>query len=439
MKTLFPQSFILYAFYGCVLLLIFVLINLQNIGQTQSFIPDLTQLTESQQKAGIGQFQEKSQEEKDQEKDQEKEEKRKRERREREQREHERLRRRASTHQTSPVIVVGAAGATGAGAALGSRALRDSDPSDPIPAEPTIVYDDGSEPTSDVSLGSLEESPIAKPLRFRDRFQFGIEGNALAFYDLSGSSTPITQNIQASRVRIKEATGFEAAIGIRPIRDGESGFGVRGMFIEGSGEANTTSATLLFTNPNIGFAGNPVQVVRGSSLLGLEGNWLFGEPVMQTHLGFRVHQYEDSLHTRVLPNGVLHHIDAKSTSALIQVGISPRSELGYVHLDSMFQVGAGIVAGESETYLSGVVGPISDFTLESDRIKLALLFHGRVGVAIPITKYGRLRAGLQILAHNNMAHASGQIPVTNFANSQARLRTNTLAIGGGYAGFEFNW
>jgi hypothetical protein len=38
-----------------------------------------------------------------------------------------------------------------------------------------------------------------------------------------------------------------------------------------------------------------------------------------------------------------------------------------------------------------------------------------------------------------MAHASGQIPVTNFANSQARLRTNTLAIGGGYAGFELNW
>jgi hypothetical protein len=29
--------------------------------------------------------------------------------------------------------------------------------------------------------------------------------------------------------------------------------------------------------------------------------------------------------------------------------------------------------------------------------------------------------------------------VTNFANSQARLRTNTLAIGGGYAGFELNW
>ncbi len=157
MKTLFPQPLILYAFNGCVLLLIFVLINLQNIGQTQSFIPDLTQLTESQKKAGIGQFQEKSQEEKDQEK----EEKRKRERKNerREQREHERLRRRASTHQTSPVIVVGAAGATGAtgaGAALGSRALRDSDPSDPIPAEPAIVYDDGSEPTSDVSLGSLK-------------------------------------------------------------------------------------------------------------------------------------------------------------------------------------------------------------------------------------------------------------------------------------------
>ncbi len=105
----------------------------------------------------------------------------------------------------------------------------------------------------------------------------------------------------------------------------------------------------------------------------------------------------------------------------------------------MFQVGAGIVAGESETHLRGVVGPISDFTIESDRIKMALLFHGRMGIAIPITKYGRLRTGLQLLAHNNMAHAAGQIPVTNFANSQSRLRTNTLAIGGGYAGFELNW
>ncbi len=64
------------------------------------------------------------------------------------------------------MIVVGAAGATGAGAALGSRALRDSDPSDPIPAEPAIVYDDGSEPTSDVSLDSLEESPYRKTASF---------------------------------------------------------------------------------------------------------------------------------------------------------------------------------------------------------------------------------------------------------------------------------
>lgn len=415
-----------------VLALVFPFLCSPSLAQAQSFIPDLSQLTESQKKDGIGQFQEKSQEEKDQEK----EEQRKRERREREQRENERLRRHSLNHNASPVIVVGAAGA---GTALGSSALRDSNVSAPIQSEPTIVYEDESEPPYDVSFDSLETSPIAKPLRFRERFQFSIDGNALAFYDLSGSSTPITQNIQASRVRIKEATGFEAAIALRPIRNGESGFGVRGMFIEGSSSANTASATLLFTNPNIGFAGNPVQVVRDSSLLGIEANWLFGELVMQSHFGFRVHQYEDSLLTRVMPNGVSHQIDAKSTSAMAQFGISPRSELGNVHLESMFQVGAGIVAGESETHLSGVVGPISDFTIESDRIKLALLFHGRMGIAIPITRYGRLRTGLQILAHNNMAHASGQIPVTNFANSQARLRTNTLAIGGGYAGFELNW
>lgn len=432
MNTPFSLFLKFFAHNPFVLALAISFLSCPNLAQSQSFIPDLSQLTESQKKDGIGQFQEKSQEEKDQEK----EEQRKRERRERERREQERLRWHHSVHHAPPVIIVGAAGT---GAALGNSTLRDSDFTDPTVSEPTIVYEDESEPPYDSSLNSPETSPIAKPLRFRDRFQFSIDGNALAFYDLSGSSNPITQNIQASRVRIKEATGFEAALGIRPIRSGESGFGVRGMFIEGSSSANTASATLLFTNPNIGFAGNPVQVVRDSSLLGIEANWLFGELVTQSHLGFRVHQYEDSLLTRVMPNGVSHQINAKSTSAMAQVGISPRSELGYVHLESMFQVGAGIVAGESETHLGGVVGPISDFTIESDRIKLALLFHGRMGIAIPITKYGRLRTGLQILAHNNMAHASGQIPVTNFANSQARLRTNTLAIGGGYAGFELNW
>ena len=435
MSISFSLSIKFFAHNLFVLALICACLSCPNLAQSQSFIPDLSQLTESQKKDGIGQFQEKSQEEKDQEK----EEQRKRERREREQRENERLRRHSLNHNASPVIVVGAAGAAGAGTALGGSALRDSNVSAPIQSEPTTVYEDESEPPHDVSFESLEASPIAKPLRFRERFQFSIDGNALAFYDLSGSSTPITQNIQASRVRIKEATGFEAAIGLRPIRNGESGFGIRGIFIEGSSQANTNSATLLFTNPSIGFAGNPVQVVRDSSLLGVEGNWLFGEPVMQSHLGFRVHQYEDSLLTRVMPNGVLHQINAKSTSAMAQFGINPRSELGYIQLESMFQVGAGIVAGESETHLRGVVGPISDYTIESDRIKLALLFHGRMGIAIPITKYGRLRTGLQLLAHNNMAHAAGQIPVTNFANSQARLRTNTLALGGGYAGFELNW
>jgi hypothetical protein len=432
MNTPFSLFLKLFAHNLFVLALAFAFLSFPNLAQSQSFIPDLSQLSESQKNDGIGQFQEKSQEEKDQEK----EEQRKRERRERERREQERLRWHHSVHQASPVIIVGAAGT---GAALGNSTLRDSDSTDPIVSEPTIVYEDESEPAYDSSLNSLEASPIAKPLRFRDRFQLSIDGNALAFYDLSGSSTPITQNIQASRVRIKEATGFEAAIGIRPIRSGESGFGIRGMFIEGSSSANTASATLLFTNPNIGFAGNPVQVVRDSSLLGLEANWLFGELLMQSHFGFRFHQYEDGLLTRVMPSGVSHQINTQSTSAMAQFGINPRTELGYIHLESMFQVGAGIVAGESETLLRGVVGPISDFTIESDRIKMALLFHGRMGIAIPITKYGRLRTGLQLLAHNNMAHAAGQIPVTNFANSQARLRTNTLAIGGGYAGFELNW
>jgi hypothetical protein len=432
MNTPFSLFLKLFAHNPIVLALAFAFLSCPNLAQSQSFIPDLSQLTESQKKDGIGQFQDKSQEEKDQEK----EEQRKRERRERERREQERLRRHHSVHHASPVIIVGAAGT---GAALGNSTLRDSDSADPIVSEPTIVYEDESEPAYDSSLDSLETSPISKPLRFRDRFQFSIDGNALAFYDLSGSSTPITQNIQASRVRIKEATGFEAAIGIRPIRSGEFGFGVRGMFIEGSSSANTASATLLFTNPNIGFAGNPVQVVRDSSLLGLEANWLFGELLMQSHFGFRLHQYEDGLLTRVMSNGVSHQINTQSTSAMAQFGINPRSELGYIQLESMFQVGAGIVAGESETHLRGVVGPISDFTIESDRIKMALLFHGRMGIAIPITKYGRLRTGLQLLAHNNMAHAAGQIPVTNFANSQSRLRTNTLAIGGGYAGFELNW
>jgi hypothetical protein len=432
MNTSFSLLLKFFAHNPFVLALIFSFLSCPNLAQSQSFIPDLSQLTESQRKDGIGQFQEKSQEEKDKEKEEE----RKRERREREQREQERLRRHSLSHDVSPVIVVGAAGT---GAVLGSSAIRDSNVNNPILSEPTITYHDESEPTYDSSLESLETSPIAKPLRFRDRFQFSIDGNALAFYDLSGSNTPITQNIQASRVRIKEATGFEAAIGLQPIRSGESGFGVRGMFIEGSSSANTASATLLFTNPNIGFAGNPVQVVRDSSLLGLEANWLFGELAVQSHFGFRVHQYEDGLLTRVMPNGVSHQINAKSTSAMAQFGINPRSELGYIQLESMFQVGAGIVAGESETHLRGVVGPISDYTIESDRIKLALLFHGRMGIAIPITKYGRLRTGLQLLAHNNMAHAAGQIPVTNFANSQARLRTNTLALGGGYAGFELNW
>jgi hypothetical protein len=435
MNTPFSLFLKFFAHNLFVLALAFAFLSCLNLGRAQSFIPDLSQLSESQKKDGIGQFQEKSQEEKDQEK----EEQRKRERRERERRENQRLRLHSLNHHASPVIVVGAAGAAGAGAALGSSALRDSNVSAPIQSEPLIVYEDESEPPYDVSFDSPETSPIAKPLRFRERFQFCIDGNALAFYDLSGSSTPITQNIQASRVRIKEATGFEAAIGIRPIRSGESGFGVRGMFIEGSSSADTASATLLFTTPNIGFAGNPVQVERDSSLLGIEANWLFGELVMQSHFGFRVHQYEDGLLTRVMQNGVLHQINTKSTSLMAQFGINPRSELGHIHLESMFQVGAGIVAGESETHLRGVVGPISDFTIESDRIKLALLFHGRMGIAIPITKYGRLRTGLQILAHNNMAHASGQIPITNFANSQARLRTNTLAIGGGYAGFELNW
>ncbi len=179
------------------------------------------------------------------------------------------------------------------------------------------------------------------------------------------------------------------------------------MFIEGSSEANTTSATLLFTNPNIGFCWQSRAGCERLFTVGNRGNWLFGEPVMQTHLGFRVHQYEDSLHTRVLPNGVLHHIEAKSTSALIQVGISPRSELGYVHLDSMFQVGAGIVAGESETYLSGVVGPISDFTLESDRSSWHCCFMVAWGLRFPLPSNGRLRAGLQILAHNKYGTCFG--------------------------------
>jgi hypothetical protein len=434
MSTSFSLTSKPFAHTCCVLACLFALLGDSYTLRAQSFVPDLSNLSSEEKKEGKGQFQKKSKEEEDREKE-EKKERERREERERHRREHERWQQFHSPRVVAPVVVGGAVGA----AALGSTALRDPTGTDPISIGPTTIYEHQSEETYEVPLEAFESSPIARPLRFRDRFQISMDGNALVFYDMSGSSTPITQGIQASRVRLKEATGFDASFGFKPRRNGETGFVVRGMAIEGSSSASVSTANLLFTTPNIGFAGNPVQVTRDSSLFGVEGNWLFGDIATQSHFGIRVHHFEDNLLTRVLPSGVLHQVDTKSTSVMAQLGINPRKEWDYLHWESMFQVGAGLVAGESETRLQGVVGPISDYYLEADKIKIALLFHGRLGVAVPVTKYGRLRTGLQLLAHNNMAIASGQIPVTNFTNSQSRLRTNTLALGGVYAGLELNW
>jgi hypothetical protein len=107
-------------------------------------------------------------------------------------------------------------------------------------------------------------------------------------------------------------------------------------------------------------------------------------------------------------------------------------------METQFQIGAGLFYGESSTQLRNVVGgasPGGDDILV-DRWKGTVYFRSILGWMIPISNFGKLRAGVQLLAQDQFTHAAGQMSSIDFVTPAYELQTNSYLFGGLFAGLE---
>ena len=399
---------------------------------------DLSQLTEEEKEEGIGQFQPKIPKNKEPNTPRSKP-------------KDDRPRHHRSFVPGPAPIVIGGLGAGAIGA--GSLVLSQHQPWQESSSGPAIVdewghasQNDGLTEDMDPSLFS-EQTELHQPnlmhteplkLRFKDRYRISAKAEALFLRDMSGLNVPITQGIQSSRLRWNNGIGVDANFSISPRTKSDFGFDLGFLSSRASDSVQTSSATLLFTDPHIGFAAHPFSSRRETGFLSFDSNFLLPDGVYHAAIGFRITNVEDLLENRVLSDGLTHRIDTNSTTYLLQASISPRWEFQFVHIESLFQIGAGAFYGEATTQLRNVVGgpsPGGD-DIFVDRWKGTVYFRGKLGAAIPIGYFGKLRAGFQFLAQDQYAHPAGQMRSVDFITPSYGLQTNSYLMGGLFVGLE---
>lgn len=349
-------------------------------------------------------------------------------------------------HHYHPNYIVGAgAGATG-GVIVGNslrkqsfRSAEDYDINSPVDYNsdlPQVPLQQSPDP----SEYYVEDPPPAKLMNFDGvptRPNIEVDVQALFARDLSRFDAQVVDGINTNQLGWSGASGIEVALRIqRPTELGlEAGFALIG----GDDEARTSSAQLLYTKPNIGFAASPFVSYRDTSLATVEGNML--SPVFpwgQARLGMRWLHVQDTLENQVLPNGLFQHIETKSNSFLIQLALEPSLEFKRVRLESLFQIGIGPVFSKSNTHFRNLVGgpPGLPSEIVLDRASGTVFFKGRLGLAIPIRHWLVARTGVQLLAQSDTAPASAQISHTDLALQRFHLRTESMAIGALFVGIE---
>jgi hypothetical protein len=399
---------------------------------------DLSQLSDEEKVQGVGQFQPKKPKVDEPKKPEPK-------------REDDRTRRHRNsfTRPAPPAIGGLGAGAIGAGAWVYSQ----QQPWQESNTDP-VVSDGWSQPSSEaIEFGEMnsdlfvDQAELQQPsvvhteplkLRFLDRYSISAKAEAVFLRDMSSLNVPITQGIQSSRLKWNNGTGIDATLSISPRTKSEFGFDVGLLNFQAADSAQVASSTILYTDPHIGLSPHPFSSYREMSLLSIDSNLLLPDNFYHTAIGFRVSQAEDLLENRVLPNGLTHRIDASSTSYLLQASVAPRWEFRFIHMETQFQIGAGLFYGESSTQLRNVVGGASpgvDDVLV-DRWKGTVYFRSKLGGMIPIGNFGKLRAGVQLLAQDQFTHAAGQMRSIDFVTPSYQLQTNSNVFGGLYAGLE---
>ena len=351
-------------------------------------------------------------------------------------------------HHYHPNYIVGAgAGATG-GVIVGNSLRKqrfgnaaDYDINAPVDYNSDLPQVPLQEPP-DPSDYYVEDPPPAKLMNF-DAVPAGpnikVDVQSLFARDLSRFDAQIVDGINTNQLGWSGATGIEVALRIQRSTPSELGLQAGFALIGGDDEARSSSAQLLYTKPNIGFAPSPFVSYRDTSLATVEGNLL--SPVFpwgQAGLGMRWLHLQDTLENQVLPNGLFQHIETKSNSFVIQFTLEPSLEFKRVRLESLFQIGVGPVFSKSNTQFQNLVGgpPGLPNEIVLDRVSGTAFFKGQLGLAIPLRHWLVARTGVQLLAQSDTAPAAAQISHTDLALQRFHLRTESMAIGALFVGIE---
>ena len=267
----------------------------------------------------------------------------------------------------------------------------------------------------------------------------GVKVNSLFFRDLSRFDAQIVDGINSNQLGWSGAAGIESSFYLNSSGSNDFGFNLGFALVRGDDESRASSVQLLYTNPNIGFAPSPFLSHRDTGLATVEGNITFSTTNFgQSAIGLRWFHVDDSLENQVLPDGLFHRIETTSNSFLLQYTFAPTIELKRLQVDSLFQIGVGPMIGKSSTRLGNFVGGPAGLPSEIvlDRITGTAFFKGQLGLVLPIRKWFAARTGVQLLAQTDVAESAAQISHIDFAQQRYHLRTESMVLGGLFAGVE---
>jgi hypothetical protein len=335
-------------------------------------------------------------------------------------------------------------GAAAGGIVLGKHVQNNYHRSDSMSNE---EYEEATNSFSQPNIPESEFQPptnavAPQPLNFKNvahEFQLDASVNALFLRDLSRFDSQIVDGINSNQLGWAGATGIEGTFSILPVLDADAGMNVGFMLAQGDDESRSASAQLLYTTPNLGFAPNPFRSYRDTELATVQANLLLPkESVGNGAVGIRWFHMGDTLTNQVLPNGLHHRVHTTSDSFVLQCSLAPTLEFKRVRVESLFQIGVGPMFGKSRTQLRNFVGGPPGLANEIvvDRVSGTAFFHGKLGLAIPIRKWLTTSLGVQLVAQTDMAEAAAQMSHTDFANQRYHLRTESMVLGGLFAGLE---